>query len=56
MPGEESWKAAVVRWAGEGLDGVKDSVRKRYLSSIRRFDERFGCLMVASITTRDIAD
>lgn len=46
----------MVRWAGEGLDGVKDSVRKRYLSSIRRFDERFGFLMVASITTRDIAD
>ncbi|WPP22397.1 tyrosine-type recombinase/integrase [Komagataeibacter rhaeticus] len=56
MPGEESWKAAVVRWSTEGLDGVKDSVRTRYLSSIRRFDERFGSLLVASITTRDIAD
>ncbi|WP_242501318.1 tyrosine-type recombinase/integrase [Komagataeibacter xylinus] len=56
VPGEESWKAAVVRWSTEGLDGVKDSVRTRYLSSIRRFDERFGSLLVASITTRDIAD
>ncbi|GBQ36466.1 tyrosine-type recombinase/integrase [Komagataeibacter saccharivorans] len=35
---------------------MKESVRTRYLSSIRRFDEHFGSLLVASITTRDIAD
>lgn len=46
----------MVRWSTEGLDGVKESVRTRYLSSIRRFDERFGSLLIASITTRDIAD
>ncbi|MDO8171923.1 tyrosine-type recombinase/integrase [Acetobacter tropicalis] len=56
IPDEESWPAAVVRWAAEGLSGVKPSVRTRYLSSIRNFDQQFGSLLIASISTRDIAE
>lgn len=57
VAGEESWKAAVVRWATEVLPGsVKPAVGQRYLSSIRHFDTAFGERLIVSITTRDIAD
>jgi integrase/recombinase XerD len=57
VPGEESWQAAVVRWADEVLPGsVKPAVADRYLSSIRHFDAAFGQRLIASITTRDVAD
>lgn len=45
-----------MRWATEGLSGVKPSVRTRYLSSIRNFNDRFGSLLIASIGTREIAE
>ncbi|MXV35254.1 MULTISPECIES: tyrosine-type recombinase/integrase [unclassified Saccharibacter] len=40
----------------KGLDGVKPSVSKRYLSSIRNFDPLFGDLLLEKITTKDIAE
>ncbi len=48
---------AVVRWATEVLPGsVKPAVGKRYLSSIRHFDAAFGERLIATLTTRDVAD
>ncbi|WP_179193794.1 tyrosine-type recombinase/integrase [Acetobacter malorum] len=35
---------------------MKPSVRTRYLSSIRNFNDRFGSLLIASIGTREIAE
>lgn len=46
----------MVRWATEGLSGVKPSVRTRYLSSIRNFNGQFGSLLIASIGTREISE